>query len=119
MEGLTPHEQWLAAGGPDRADFIISAIWLRNFAETHPGMPPLGKRLPLSFGMPPGSDEDKAKFVDAVAEWLEVPAAFTSDGTYETHRDIGMFRVEAHITPHAARMATVRRIFAHHQRRAA
>jgi hypothetical protein len=117
MEGKTPHEQWLAAAdGGRRATLISGAASLSAFFATHDADTP--DLCVLSYRMRGGETERHAR-VDEVAAMLGVHARTLADGTYSVSRDFGPFRVEAHTTPHAARMATVRRIFGHHYPRRA
>lgn len=115
MEGKTTHEKRLAADGGKRAALITGAASLAAFFETHDTDAP--DLYTLSYQMQ-GSASERLARVDEIAEALGVHPQ-VRNGTYSASREFGPFKVEAHTTSAAARMATVRRLFGHHGRSAA
>ena len=87
-----------AISRPHRADLIVASINLRNFLESHEGMPPLGApSIPLSFTMPEG-DDAKLDRLAGIAAWLNVEPE-NRNGTFWAYRNFGGLRLGAHFTP--------------------
>jgi hypothetical protein len=98
MQGLTPHEQDLAAITPARrAELITAFADLGAFYETHPAAPVPDQRE-LNIRVTGDDRQEKIEAVCAVARALGVTAEWV-DGCFIAARQFGPLSLEAHYTP--------------------